>query len=78
MVIVECHLVLNPSMVATLPHNVWVNVAQYLPASSLEGLLSVNRCFFDIAMDYRYRQLIFAYLDNKMIRKLLRLRYANR
>ncbi|KAJ2915937.1 hypothetical protein MD484_g4480, partial [Candolleomyces efflorescens] len=57
-----------------LPHNIWVHVAQYLPALFLQDLITVNRSFFEIAMDCRYRQLILAYMDSRMVKNLVRLR----
>ncbi|RXW13887.1 hypothetical protein EST38_g11967 [Candolleomyces aberdarensis] len=58
----------------SLPHNIWVHVAQYLPALFLRDLITVNRSFFEIAMDCRYRQLILAYMDSRMVKNLVRLR----
>ncbi|TFK21763.1 hypothetical protein FA15DRAFT_672223 [Coprinopsis marcescibilis] len=58
----------------TLPHDIWVHVSQFLPALLLRDLLSVNHSFFEIAMDCRYRQLIFAYLDDRMLKNMARLR----
>ncbi|KAF5319049.1 hypothetical protein D9611_012715 [Ephemerocybe angulata] len=58
----------------TLPHSVWLNVARYLPALLLRDLYAVNHSFFEIAMDCRYRQLIFAYMDLRMVKNLVRLR----
>ena len=57
-----------------LPPPVWVAIAQFIPALSLKDMLSVNRVFFDLAMDYRYRQISFTYLSERMLWTLLRLR----
>ncbi|KAG6832767.1 hypothetical protein H0H87_000420 [Tephrocybe sp. NHM501043] len=57
-----------------LPHEIWLNVAQFIPASVLERLISVNSTFYDIAMDCRYRQMSFAFLDNRMLRNVTRLK----
>ncbi|KDR80901.1 hypothetical protein GALMADRAFT_241405 [Galerina marginata CBS 339.88] len=57
-----------------IPHEIWMHIAQFLPASVLQDLLSVNSAFFEVAMDYRYRQMSFAYLDNRMLRSLARLK----
>ncbi|KAG6916273.1 hypothetical protein DXG01_007617 [Tephrocybe rancida] len=56
-----------------LPHEIWLHVAQFVPALVLEGLLSVNGTFYDIAMDCRYRQMSFAFLDSRMLRNVVRL-----
>ncbi|KAG6902356.1 hypothetical protein C0995_001153 [Termitomyces sp. Mi166 len=57
-----------------LPHEIWTHVAQFVPASVLEGLISVNSAFYDIAMDCRYRQMSFAFLDSKLLRNVVRLK----
>ncbi|KAF8815391.1 hypothetical protein BYT27DRAFT_7333934 [Phlegmacium glaucopus] len=57
-----------------LPRDIWLHVAQFLPGLFLCDLISLNSTFFEIAMDYRYRQMSFAYFDNRMIRSLSRLR----
>ncbi|GLB41555.1 hypothetical protein LshimejAT787_1001550 [Lyophyllum shimeji] len=57
-----------------LPHEIWLHIAQFIPASVLEGLISVNSTFYDIAMDCRYRQMSFAFFDNRMLRNIVRLR----
>ena len=57
-----------------LPHDVWLHIAQFIPAKDIPGLISLNSAFFNIAMDSRYRQVSFAYLDNKMLRNLTRLK----
>jgi hypothetical protein len=60
----------------TLPHDVWLHVAQFIPALNIPDLISINSTFFDLAMDSRYRQMSFAYLDHKMVRNLARLKYV--
>lgn len=59
-----------------IPHDIWLHIAEYIPALVLRNLLIVNRSFFDIAMDCRYRQMSFVYLDNRMVRNLVRLKYV--
>lgn len=56
-----------------LPHDIWLNVASFVKPSSLESLMSLNSTFFHLAMDIRYRQISFAFLDNNMLRNLVRL-----
>ncbi|KAF8184470.1 hypothetical protein BJ912DRAFT_853076 [Pholiota molesta] len=58
----------------TIPHEIWLHIAQFIPVRVLLSLISLNSTFFQLAMDYRYRQMSFAYLDNRMIRSLVRLR----
>ena len=57
-----------------LPPPVWLAIAQFIPALHLKDMLSVNRVFFDLAMDYRYRQISLTYLTEHMLWTLLRLR----
>ncbi|KAG5637392.1 hypothetical protein H0H81_004700 [Sphagnurus paluster] len=57
-----------------LPHEIWSHIAHFVPPSNLERLISVNSTFYDIAMDCRYRQLSFAYLDDRMLRNIVRLK----
>lgn len=61
----------------TIPHEIWLHIAQFIPVRVLLNLISLNSTFFELAMDYRYRQMSFAYLDNRMIRSLVRLRCAS-
>lgn len=58
----------------TLPHDVWLHIAHFIPPLLVQTLIGLNSTFFDLAMDYRYRQMSFAYLDNKMLRNLSRLK----
>jgi hypothetical protein len=58
-----------------LPPNIWLHVASFLPGLLLCELISLNSTFFEIAMDYRYRQMSFAYFDNRMLRSISHLRY---
>ncbi|KAF8335087.1 hypothetical protein F5887DRAFT_989881 [Amanita rubescens] len=58
----------------SLPPQVWVAIARFIPALCLKDMLSVNRFFFNLAMDYRYRQISFTYLNERMVWLLLRLR----
>ncbi|KAF8647188.1 hypothetical protein AX16_006860 [Volvariella volvacea WC 439] len=57
-----------------IPHDIWALIAQFIPALCLRDLLTVNSTFFHIAMDCRYRQISFAYLDNRTLKSLSRLR----
>jgi hypothetical protein len=61
-------------MPTALPHDVWLHIAQFISPREIPGLISLNSLFFNLAMDSRYRQVSFAYLDNKMFRNLTRLK----
>ncbi|PPQ79790.1 hypothetical protein CVT26_012473 [Gymnopilus dilepis] len=58
----------------TFPNEIWLQIVEYLPVQVLQDLMSLNSVFFQAAMDYRYRQISFAYLDNRMLRSLARLK----
>lgn len=59
-----------------LPHDVWLNIANYIPFLVLRNLYSLNSSLFHIALDARYRQISFIYWDDRLLRNLIRLRYV--
>jgi hypothetical protein len=59
-----------------IPHDIWLHIAQFIPLLVLRNMFSLNRTFFDIVMDLRYQQVSFAYLNTRMIRTLVRLKYV--
>ncbi|KAJ7272615.1 hypothetical protein B0H12DRAFT_1177263 [Mycena haematopus] len=59
---------------APLPSEIWMQIAEYLPPQMVADLYSVNRHWFDIAMNARYHQVSFAFLNRAMLRDLDRLR----
>ncbi|KAF8067925.1 hypothetical protein FPV67DRAFT_1494253 [Lyophyllum atratum] len=48
-------------MVADLPAELWREVASHLPPECLRKLCSINRVFFELAMDEKYRDVYFEY-----------------
>ncbi|KAJ7230574.1 hypothetical protein GGX14DRAFT_486298 [Mycena pura] len=56
------------------PPEVWLQVADYLPAQVVADFYTVNSSWFDIAMNVRYRQISFAFLNRALVRDLTRLR----
>ncbi|KAJ7626288.1 hypothetical protein DFH06DRAFT_1228449 [Mycena polygramma] len=58
----------------SLPQEIWYQIAEYLPPQTVGDLYSVNRPWFDIAMNARYRQISFAFLNRQMLHDLIRLR----
>jgi hypothetical protein len=38
-----------------IPVEIWLQIAQYLPGSTLRNLYSLNRVFYHLAMNERYR-----------------------
>ena len=57
-----------------LPREIWLHVANFIKPSALEDLIGLNSTFYQLAMDCRYRQISFAFLDNKMLRNIVRLK----
>lgn len=54
-----------------------MHIAQFLPPDVLRNLFSVNRAFFEWAMDARYREVEFAENEPwKFIGMVYRLRYV--
>ncbi|EKM81575.1 hypothetical protein AGABI1DRAFT_125949 [Agaricus bisporus var. burnettii JB137-S8] len=60
-------------MSPVLPHDVWLNIAGFLPTLTLRALYSVNASLLHIALDARYRQVSFIYWDDRVLRNLIRL-----
>ncbi|KAK7031500.1 polygalacturonase 3 [Favolaschia claudopus] len=57
-----------------LPSEIWMQIADYLPPQMVGDLYTVNSQWFDIAMNARYNQVSFAFLNRAMLRDLDRLR----
>ncbi|KXN86216.1 hypothetical protein AN958_10404 [Leucoagaricus sp. SymC.cos] len=57
-----------------LPHDVWVNIANFIPVLSLRQLATLNSSLLHIALDARYRQISFIYWDHRLLRNLIRLK----
>lgn len=52
-------------MAYELPPEVWLHVAQFIPDNAIRTLMGVNRLFFNLAMDARYRKIIFVDINEK-------------
>jgi len=59
-----------------LPEEVWRLIASYLPERRIYELLSVNRTFFNLALEARYRVVRWTKLDKKFLDVLHRLQYV--
>ncbi|KAF8198341.1 hypothetical protein K438DRAFT_1824230 [Mycena galopus ATCC 62051] len=57
-----------------LPADIWECVAFFLPWRDLSPLISVNRAFYNIVLDARYREIHWDKLDGLMTKTLVRLR----
>jgi hypothetical protein len=56
------------------PAEIWLQIADFMPAHVVADLYAVNSQWFDIAMNARYGQISFAFLNRTMLRNLTRLR----
>ncbi|KAK7472231.1 hypothetical protein VKT23_000352 [Stygiomarasmius scandens] len=56
-----------------VPEDVWRYTAQFIPKHILRNLYEVNRAFFDMAMNERYREVSLFQFDNRMLYLLERL-----
>ncbi|KAJ6558273.1 hypothetical protein B0H19DRAFT_1150637 [Mycena capillaripes] len=60
--------------VVALPEDIWQCVASFIPSSHLYTLISVNRAFYNIVLDAKYREIHWDKLDGLMTKSLVRLR----
>lgn len=44
----------------SIPPEIWLRVAKFIPKEDLHDLLGVNSIFFNIAMDIRYREIMIS------------------
>jgi hypothetical protein len=58
----------------SIPPEIWLHVGQFVPDVDLCRLLAVNGAFFNLAMDIRYRKVVFKVFDEATMRMLQRLR----
>ncbi|KAJ7623697.1 hypothetical protein FB45DRAFT_113222 [Roridomyces roridus] len=56
------------------PPEIWLQIAYHIPPHLLADLYAVNRQWYDMAMNARYRQISFAFLNRGMLHDLTRLR----
>lgn len=57
----------------SLPNDVWLQIVQFISPSAIQTLYSLNSAFFNVAMDYRYQQISFSYLSDRMLWQMKRL-----
>ncbi|KAG7091038.1 hypothetical protein E1B28_010098 [Marasmius oreades] len=58
----------------SLPQDIWLHIASFIPPLQLEDLYSVNHILFNLAMDQRYQQISLSYLTRKTVRIMERIR----
>ncbi|KAJ7666948.1 hypothetical protein DFH06DRAFT_1185119 [Mycena polygramma] len=57
-----------------LPEDIWQCVASFIAHTHLVTLISVNRAFYNIVLDAKYREIHWDKLDGRMTKSLVRLR----
>jgi hypothetical protein len=62
--------------VTDIPDDIWSYIAEMLPLNTLRDMLTVNRVFFEMAMNARYREVSFLHIDSNTIKLLQRLKYV--
>jgi hypothetical protein len=50
-------------MVPTIPPELWMRTAQFIPSSVLRNLYSVNSLFLDLALNDRYNAIDLSAID---------------
>ncbi|KAJ8481175.1 hypothetical protein ONZ45_g15393 [Pleurotus djamor] len=56
-----------------LPHEIWLHIVHYIPDDELKKLYSVNSLFLDLALNTKYKELTFQWLNLSEIRLLNRI-----
>jgi hypothetical protein len=56
-----------------IPDDVWLHIAEFIPQQHLQHLFSVNRSFFQAAMNARYRTVNLHRLKCETFKLLVRL-----
>ncbi|KAL0954897.1 hypothetical protein HGRIS_003830 [Hohenbuehelia grisea] len=53
-----------------LPDDIWFEIARFIPEAELTSLYGVNRCFFELALNLRYREVYLTHLTMHSIKLL--------
>lgn len=56
------------------PPEIWLQIANYIPPSSLQSMRTLNHALYEAAMDERYRRVFLSSHDEDAIRKLEHIR----
>ena len=56
-----------------IPRDIWLHIAEFIPEPDLCSMITVNSVFFELGMEARYREVSISYLEDKIVRKLVRL-----
>ena len=63
---------------ANIPPEIWFQIAKFIPNEDVCDLLGVNRVFFNIAMDIRYREIMIGTrTPDQDIKTLKRIRWCH-
>jgi len=55
-----------------LPYEIWLLIVEYLPDYHIRRLYSVNKAFFSIALDLRYREVCLGILADRVVERTIR------
>ena len=59
-----------------IPTKILLRISKYIPDDSLKEMFSVNRVFYDLAMNLRYGDMLIATRKISMLKHLIRLQYV--
>jgi len=57
-------------MTPTIPPEIWLRTAQFIPSSILRNLYSVNPVFLDLALNERYSDITLEMRGSAMLKRL--------
>jgi hypothetical protein len=50
-----------------LPFDVWLHIASFIPAEQLRTLCEVDRTFFNLAMNIRYKEVVLYHIRDEQV-----------
>lgn len=61
-------------IMSELPPEIWLYISGFLSDTELRDLMAVNRIFYQISLDIRYREISITGINTAIVRLLERLR----
>ena len=59
-----------------IPAEVWLHIAEFIPDDTLRDMLGVNKLFFNLALDARYKVVSLKSIRLSTMKRLSRLRWV--
>ncbi len=56
-----------------IPNEIWLSILEFIPDRELCHLMAVNRVFYELALDTRYREITIGPIDSHSVSLLKRL-----